>query len=458
MSKSAGRGLLVVPEFDYPIAWAADEKELVYLLRSLIEKRLVRRTDGGEDLSDSFAYECKVEPIGWEFVERNKNGISAMDNKVNIIPILRQSESHRDREIERILAQYRGQFSTSILDKVLTEFESELSQKAGDMVQAGLPVEEIARHLDTTVQRALEFHGKQFSRRGLGESSAFINSAQRWKSRLGENRDALVERCKISIQGPTRAESSDTAQGDPVRNSGSVGQETPLPREWDVFVCHASEDKEGFARPLAEKLRAQNLNVWFDEFTLTVGDSLRRSIDHGLAHSRFGVVIISQNFMRKEWPQKELDGLVGREVAGVKVILPVWHEITAESVRTYSPILADRLAASSDNGLDHVVAELLKAIRRGAVASTGVAPNEAAAPSSPHARFRSKFLAMIRDLNVAAGHAIPGRPMIHLLVGLDPAEKQASKQVEDDLVKEGVLERRNGDLFLTNKGQDVVYR
>jgi hypothetical protein len=65
---------------------------------------------------------------------------------------------------------------------------------------------------------------------------------------------------------------------------------------------------------------------------------------------------------------------------------------------------------------------------------------------------------MIRDLNVAAGHAIPGRPMIHLLVGLDPAEKQASKQVEDDLVKEGVLERRNGDLFLTNKGQDVVYR
>ena len=89
---------------------------------------------------------------------------------------------------------------------------------------------------------------------------------------------------------------------------------------WDVFVSHASEDKEALARPLAEGLRARGLKVWFDEFTFTVGDSLRRSIDRGLAHC-----IISPDFLRK----KELDGLVAREVDGVKVILPVWHGITA---------------------------------------------------------------------------------------------------------------------------------
>lgn len=132
--------------------------------------------------------------------------------------------------------------------------------------------------------------------------------------------------------------------------------------EWDVFVSHASEDKESCARPLAEALRAAGYNVWFDAFTLTVGDSLRRSIDRGLAKSRFGVVVISPAFLSKEWPQKELDGLVAREVNGLKVILPVWHNISREAVVAASPILADRLATSSTKGLELVVAELIAAM------------------------------------------------------------------------------------------------
>jgi hypothetical protein len=140
--------------------------------------------------------------------------------------------------------------------------------------------------------------------------------------------------------------------------------------EWDVFISHASEDKGDFLHPLAERLRHEGLRVWYDDFTLTVGDSLRRSIDRGLARSRYGVVVISPNFLKKEWPQKELDGLVAREVGGVKVILPVWHNISADQITAYSPILADRLAVSSANGLDHVTDQLLQAIGR--KASSGV--------------------------------------------------------------------------------------
>jgi len=132
---------------------------------------------------------------------------------------------------------------------------------------------------------------------------------------------------------------------------------------WDVFVSHASEDKESFALPLAEALRAQGLKVWFDAFTLTVGDSLRRSIDRGLAQSRFGIVILSEAFFRKHWPQLELDGLVARESAGVKVILPVWHGVNEHSIRLHSPLLADRVAVSSASGLEHVVAQLMQAIQ-----------------------------------------------------------------------------------------------
>ena len=46
-------------------------------------------------------------------------------------------------------------------------------------------------------------------------------------------------------------------------------------KEWDVFISHASEDKDNVARPLAQALRAEGYRVWFDEFTLTVGDGLR---------------------------------------------------------------------------------------------------------------------------------------------------------------------------------------
>ena len=108
----------------------------------------------------------------------------------------------------------------------------------------------------------------------------------------------------------------------------------------------------------------KGLKVWYDEFTLTIGDSLRRSIDYGLANSRFGVVVLSHNFFLKEWPQKELDGLVAREISTGKLILPIWHNISKEDVAMFSPILADRLAVSSSRGTQQVVKEITAAIEK----------------------------------------------------------------------------------------------
>jgi hypothetical protein len=118
-------------------------------------------------------------------------------------------------------------------------------------------------------------------------------------------------------------------------------------KQFDLFISHASEDKEEFVRPLAEALQALGVDVWYDEFQLKVGDSLRRSIDKGLANSRFGVVVLSSAFFEKNWPQYELDGMVAREMNGVKVILPIWHRVTKDEVMRYSPTLADRVALNS---------------------------------------------------------------------------------------------------------------
>jgi len=132
-----------------------------------------------------------------------------------------------------------------------------------------------------------------------------------------------------------------------------------------LFIAHASEDKDEAARPLAERLEREGFEVWYDEFSLKVGDSLSGEIDRGLAECNYGVVILSPSFFNKQWPLRELAGLIARETARKsprKLILPVWHNIDADGVRAYSPTLADRKAVSTSAGLEWVVAEIKRAV------------------------------------------------------------------------------------------------
>lgn len=116
---------------------------------------------------------------------------------------------------------------------------------------------------------------------------------------------------------------------------------------YDAFISHASEDKEKLVKPLAAALAKLDFRVWYDEFELTVGDSLRESIDRGLATSRYGIVVLSKAFFAKNWPRYELNGLVAREMDGRKVILPIWHGVEKEDVLLFSPPLADKVAVKS---------------------------------------------------------------------------------------------------------------
>ncbi len=132
---------------------------------------------------------------------------------------------------------------------------------------------------------------------------------------------------------------------------------------YDLFICHASEDKAGFVRPLADALRGQHVEVWYDEFSLKLGDSIRQSLDRGLKQSRFGIVVLSKAFFDKQWPQYELDGLAEREMKGRDtVILPIWHGVSHDDVMNYSPSLAGRRAVSSAQGIEKVASEILAVI------------------------------------------------------------------------------------------------
>jgi TIR domain/Domain of unknown function (DUF1883) len=107
----------------------------------------------------------------------------------------------------------------------------------------------------------------------------------------------------------------------PIRQSPQLPASSPLvrfvdelpdeafrEREFDVFISHAAEDKRAVVRPLDEALEARGVKVWFDEFELRIGDSLRRRIDFGIARSRFGLVVLSPSFFAKNWPQTSSTG------------------------------------------------------------------------------------------------------------------------------------------------------
>jgi hypothetical protein len=132
---------------------------------------------------------------------------------------------------------------------------------------------------------------------------------------------------------------------------------------YDAFISHASEDKVEFVRPLANTLGKMGFRVWYDEFELRTGDSLRQSIDQGLVNSRFGIVVLSPAFFAKNWTKYEMNGLVAREIEGRNVILPIWHNITKEDILQISPSLADKVAVLTKGRTPRAVArELAKVI------------------------------------------------------------------------------------------------
>ena len=141
-----------------------------------------------------------------------------------------------------------------------------------------------------------------------------------------------------------------------VRNESDV--------EYDVFISYASEDKDDVVAPLADALRAGGLSIWFDDFKLGIGDSLRQRIDKGIASSRFAIVVLSKTFFNKGWPNYELDGLVTKAVDGAQVILPIWHDITKDEVVSYSPPLADKIARNTTTQtIEEIADEIIELVQ-----------------------------------------------------------------------------------------------
>lgn len=137
-----------------------------------------------------------------------------------------------------------------------------------------------------------------------------------------------------------------------------------MDKKWDAFISYASDDKEKIVRQLAETLEKLKVKIWYDEFSLKVGDSLSKSIDDGLQNSNFGIVIISRSFLEKHWTDYEYRSLLSKEENGKKIILPIWHDIKREEVKNFSLYLADKIALNtSESSINNIALKLIEIIR-----------------------------------------------------------------------------------------------
>jgi hypothetical protein len=135
-------------------------------------------------------------------------------------------------------------------------------------------------------------------------------------------------------------------------------------KNWDVFISHASEDKSDFADEIVRVLISLGIKVWYDNEILNVGDSISKTIDKGLSLSKYGIVIISENFVRKGWTEYEFRSLINREIGNRKIILPIWHKVEKETIQQYCPYLLDKFALDSSKlTINQIILALIKVIK-----------------------------------------------------------------------------------------------
>lgn len=131
-----------------------------------------------------------------------------------------------------------------------------------------------------------------------------------------------------------------------------------------AFISHDWRDKATIAEPIAIGLQKLMCPVWYDQFSLKVGDSLRESIERGIKEADTCILILSKHFLENGgWTKAEFDSIYTKEIIEKKrVILPVWAGVTKQEIYEYSPRLADRVAANIDLGIEEIIRRLHHAI------------------------------------------------------------------------------------------------
>ncbi|RWI48090.1 MAG: TIR domain-containing protein [Mesorhizobium sp.] len=130
--------------------------------------------------------------------------------------------------------------------------------------------------------------------------------------------------------------------------------ETPI-----VYLAHGSPDHKTLARPLAERLMQNGIEVWLDAWEIGSGDSVRQKMDQGLGNCTHFVVLLTPTSIGRPWVETEIDVGFVRAVEGHSKFIGLRIGV---GVSQLSPFLQSRrcpeLDLSDTAAVDELIAEL----------------------------------------------------------------------------------------------------
>lgn len=121
-----------------------------------------------------------------------------------------------------------------------------------------------------------------------------------------------------------------------------------------LFISHASEDKDSFVRQLASALQDSGIDVWYDEYEIKPGMSIRESVDRGLASCDVGILVFSKWYFKKKWTIWELNGLIQKMLNNSATLIPIYFDISHEEIFRISPSLSDIMGIRFANDIKNV--------------------------------------------------------------------------------------------------------
>ena len=129
----------------------------------------------------------------------------------------------------------------------------------------------------------------------------------------------------------------------------------------DYFISHASEDKQEFVRDLANQFIRNGATVFYDEYSIKLGDSLFEKINSGIKESKNCILVLSKYFFEKDWTIAELKAIFSLHVTGKIKLIIIYHNISFEEVSDEYPLLADILGVNSNIGFEKVAEKIFEA-------------------------------------------------------------------------------------------------
>ncbi len=266
--------------------------------------------------------------------DQTRREINQLDNEIASLERkradLEQKEADRTRKINDVQKSITGNTSASMLsskNRQVQGYQSEIAKYSKD--KADVTKKRAGKH-KKRAEKIAKLQREEAADRKK-EANAQRTIQQGYERRISELSTQLNYQTAVVLQ-----------QYIPAVNDEDM-------EEYDVFISHAWEDKEAFVDEFVAELSALEIKVWYDKRQIAWGDSMRGKIDKGLAKSKFGVAVISPNYIAdgKYWTKAELDGLFQLESVNGKMLLPIWHNITKKEVMEYSPIVAGRLAMTT---------------------------------------------------------------------------------------------------------------